>query len=557
MFRRLAAAITAICLLTLAPLPNARAENRSYDGSGNNLTNSSWGAAGTTLLRKVPAAYGDLVSTPAGGSRPNPREVSNVAIAQTIMLPNTHLMTDWVFQWGQFIDHDIDLTGAASPAESFDIAIPAGDPIFDPGNTGTQVMPFQRSLYDPVTGTGSGNPRQQINEITAYIDGSMVYGSSAGRATALRSFSGGKLLTSPGNLLPLNTMGLPNGAGGGNPADFYVAGDVRANEQIGLTAVHTLMMREHNRLADEIAVANPLWSDEQIYQRARKLVGAEIQSITYSEFLPTLLGPTAPGLDSTYRPDVDASILNEFSTALYRVGHTMLSPHLMRMTNDGDPAPGGHVALRDAFFQPQNLAGANELEYFLKGLACDQQQEVDMHVVDDVRNFLFGEPLVGGFDLPTLNIQRGRDHGLADYNSVRVAFGLSPAASFADISSDPAVASALESLYGDVNNVDLWVGAIAEDHVPDSAVGELILTGLRDQFTRLRDGDRFWFRNDLDLSVDDIAWLNSIRLSDIIRLNTTITHIQANVFLMVPEPDILALAILAMAACGSACRRRE
>lgn len=556
MIRNRVCSLIYTCLfVALLPMA-ASAENRAYDGSGNNLAHSAWGAAGTQLPRIAPAEYGDLISSPAGGSRPNAREISNVAVAQTVMVPNSHQMTDWVFQWGQFVDHDIDLTGPASPAESFNISIPAGDPVFDPDNTGTQIMPLQRSHYDPATGTGLGNPRQQVNEITSYLDGSGIYGSNAARATALRELSGGRMLTSPGNLLPLNTMGLPNGAGAGSPADFYVSGDVRVNEQVGLTATHTLMMREHNRLAGEIAAENPLWSDEQIYQRARKLVGAEIQSITYHEFLPTLLGSTAPDANASYDPNIDATILNEFSTALYRVGHTMLSPQLMRMTNDGSPAPGGHMALRDAFFQPQNLAGADEIDYFLKGLASDQQQEVDMHMVDEVRNFLFGEPMAGGFDLAALNIQRGRDHGLADYNTVRTAFGLDAATSFADISADPAVQSALESLYGDVSDVDLWVGAIAEDHVPGAAVGELILTGLRDQFTRLRDGDRFWYRNDLALSSDDLAWLDSVRLSDIICLNTSITNIQANVFMMVPEPGTIALGCLTLVSVGLAGRRR-
>ncbi len=384
----------------------------------------------------------------------------------------------------------------------------------------------------------------------------MVYGSDAARALALRELSGGRLLTSPGNLLPLNTMGLPNGAGAGSPADFYVAGDVRANEQIGLTAIQTLMMREHNRLADDIAAANPLWSDEQIYQRARKLVGAEIQSITYHEFLPTLLGPTAPDANATYDPNVDASILNEFSTALYRVGHTMLSPHLMRMTNDGTPAPGGDVALRDAFFQPQNLAGTNELDYFLKGLASDQQQEVDMHMVDEVRNFLFGDPMAGGFDLADAQHPArprswaGRLQQRADGLWARCCNVV------CGHHADPAIQSALASLYGDVNDVDLWVGAIAEDHVPGAAVGELILTGLREQFTRLRDGDRFWYRNDSALSPDDVAWLDSLRLSDVIRLNTSITNIQSNVFLMVPEPGTIALGFFALVSVGLIGRRR-
>ena len=190
-------------------------------------------------------------------------------VAQPVMLPNIHEMTDWVFQWGQFVDHDMDLTNLASPVEGFNISIPQGDPIFDAGGSGTQIMAFQRSKFLPGTGIGPANPRQQVNDITSYLDGSMIYGSDANRAITPRTLSGGRLKTSPGNLLPLNTFGLPNGTGGpGDPTQFYVAGDVRVNEQVGLTSVQTLFMREHNRLADQIAASNPAWSDEAIYQRA-------------------------------------------------------------------------------------------------------------------------------------------------------------------------------------------------------------------------------------------------------------------------------------------------
>jgi hypothetical protein len=304
-------------------------------------------------------------------------------------------------------------------------------------------------------------------------------------------------------------------------------------------------MREHNRLADEIAAAHDDWSDDQVYQRARKLVGGEIQVITYKEFLPALLGSFAPGIDSVYDPNLNASVLTEFSTALFRVGHTMLSPNLLRIANDGSEAPGGPMPLRDAFFLQQSLAGASELEYFLKGLASDQQQEVDMHIVDDVRDFLFGEPIPGGFDLASLNIQRGRDHGLPGYNAVRVAFRLPAVASFDEISSDQAIRDGLQMLYGDVNNIDAWVGALSEDHLPASQVGPLITAGLAEQFRRTRDGDRLWFMRDSDLSEDDINMLMSTRLSDIIRRNTTITNIQNNVFFMVPEPTTILMGLLA------------
>ncbi|MGD9637277.1 MAG: peroxidase family protein [Pirellulales bacterium] len=546
----------------LACAGSVRAEYRTIDGTGNNLANSTWGATGTQLSRISPVAYDDGISTARGSTDPtlpNPRAISNTVIAQSIMAPNSHEMTDWVFQWGQFVDHDLDLTNLATPVENFDVPIPAGDSIFDAGNTGAAVMSFQRSKYDPTTGTNAGNPRQQINDITSYLDASMVYGSDTARATALRTLSGGKLKTSAGNLLPLNTFGLPNGTGGpADPTQFYLAGDVRANEQVGLTTVHTLFMREHNRLADQISAAHPGLSDEEIYQRARKLVGAEIQSITYREFLPALLGTYAPTITSTYDPDLNSGVLTEFSTALFRVGHTMLSPQLMRMTNDDTPAPGGAMSLRDSFFRMQNLAGANELEYFLKGLAYEQQQQVDMHIVDDVRNFLFGEPIPGGFDLATLNIQRGRDHGLADYNTVREAFGLPAVSSFAQITSDTEVQAGLQSLYGSVDRIDAWVGALSEDHLPGASVGPLIVAGLAEQFRRARDGDRFWFTRDADIAPEDLNWLLSVRLSDIIRLNTSITNLQGNVFFMaVPEPSTAAMLAILGGVLGLGLRRRS
>ncbi len=545
----------------------AGVEYRSIDGSGNNMANSSWGAAGTQLARIAGTAYDDGFSTPRGGllgptppnpALPNPRDISNMVVAQTIMLPNNHSMTDWVFQWGQFVDHDLDLTNAADPPEDFNIPIPFGDPQFDKNSTGTQVMGFQRSKYDLATGTGPGNPRQQINDVTSYLDASMVYGSDTTRANFLREHAGGRLLTSAGNLMPLNAFGQPNATGGQPANQFYLAGDVRANEQVGLTAVQTLFVREHNRLADQIATTVG-GTDDEIYERARKLVGAEIQAITYNEFLPALLGSYAPSVYSVYDPGQNAAILNEVSTALYRVGHTMLSPNLMRMQNDGTEAPGGPMGLQHAFFLPQSLAGTNELDYLLKGLASDQQQDVDMHMVDDVRNFLFGDPIPGGFDLASLNIQRGRDHGLPGYNAMRVAFGLAPKATFADISTDPSIVAGLETLYGSVDDIDAWVGALSEDHLADSQVGELITYGLLDQFTRIRDGDRFWFTQDADLSTNDLNWLMSLKLSDVIRLNTSITNLQGNVFFMpVPEPGTVVLALVALIAAistGRPCRR--
>jgi hypothetical protein len=520
---------------------------RSIDGTGNNLVNPDYGAAGTDLLRVGPAAYGDGVSTPAGAGRPSPREISNVVVAQgSAVIFNNRDMSDWIWQWGQFLDHDMDLTPQpGNPPEPLNVPVPAGDPFFDPNNTGTQVIAFDRSVFDPKTGTGTDNPRQQPNVDTAFIDASMVYGSDPVRANLLRTHEGGHLLTSPGDLLPLNNATyfgaaapLPNANSGPFPDDqLYVAGDVRANENIGLTAVQTLFVREHNQLADQLHRDHPSWGDERLYQEARKIVGAEVEAITYNEFLPALLGPDAPSIRGRYDPSVNPGISTEFSTAAFRIGHTLLSNQVLRIENDGQPDPRGPLSLADSFFDPPLLTDGHDLNVLLKGLASQKAEEIDNKLVDAVRNFLFGPPGAGGFDLASLNIQRGRDHGLPDYNTTRAAFGLPRVTSFAEITSNETVQTELASLYGSVDNIDLWVGGLAEDHLRGSSVGPLFTAIMVDQFTRVRDGDRFFFENDPSFSSEEKRELERTTLADVIRRNSGISNIQDNVFFVQGEDD--------------------
>src|SRR5207253_202903 len=152
------------------------ADTRSLDGSGNNLLHPDWGAAGTALLRLAQAAYTDGLSTPAGSTRPSARLISNTVAAHPAAdVPSQAHLAAFAYLWGQFVDHDLDLTTAASPAEPFNIAVPASDAQFDPLGTGTQVIPLNRSSY--VAGTGVTSPRQQVNQITSFLDGSMIYGS--------------------------------------------------------------------------------------------------------------------------------------------------------------------------------------------------------------------------------------------------------------------------------------------------------------------------------------------------------------------------------------------
>src|SRR5919202_4438537 len=118
---------------------------------------------------------------------------------------------------------------------------------------------------------------------------------------------------------------------------LFAAGDVRANENIELTSLHTLFVREHNRIADAISRANPGLDDETVYQMARARVIAEMQAITYNEWLPALLGPGALQPYRGYDPTVNPGIANEFSTAAFRLGHSLLGNGVQFLGNDGRP----------------------------------------------------------------------------------------------------------------------------------------------------------------------------------------------------------------------------
>ena len=516
------------------PQPTAAAtasfpfEYRSIDGSGNNLSHPEWASAGITLLRRIPAAYDNGADEPAGGNRASAREISNLCVAQSKFKPNPARVTDFVWQWGQFLDHDIDLTPTADPAESFNVPVPAGDAWFDPDGTGVEVIFFDRSTYRMVDGV-----RQQLNAITGFIDASNVYGSDEVRARTLRTLDGtGRLRTSAGDLLPFNEEGLPNAPDSGS--QYFLAGDVRANEQVGLTAMHTLFVREHNHWAEQIHAAQPAASDDAVYEMARAIVIAEMQSITYHEFLPVLLGPRTLSPYRGYNPQANPGIDNIFSTAVYRFGHSMLSPQLLRLDDHNREISAGHLSLANSFFNPAEIL-AEGIDPILRGLARQRAQNIDSLLVPQVRNFLFGPPGAGGFDLAALNIQRGRDHGIPSYNEVRAAYGLHRLTSFDQVNRDPAVWNKLAAAYATVDDIDAWVGVLAERHAPGALVGPTIRAVLKDQFERLRDGDRFWYQGYLPPGL--VRLVESQNLARIIRRNTGIgSELPGSVWRRPPQP---------------------
>jgi len=514
---------------------------RTIDGTNNNIakTKVEWGATNIALAREIPAEYGstDTKNAMGGTTRPSARQISNAICDEPATTFSSRNLSTYVYVWGQFLDHDIVLT-PSSTTESAPISLPANEPLF------TVPIAFTRSTIFP--GSGINTQRQQINLNTAWIDGSVVYGSDSVRASWLRTKVNGKLKTSAGNHLPWNTVNgeltgaldpsAPSMANDGNHTiKTFVTGDVRGAEHPGITGMHLIFVREHNRICDRLK-AQGLTSDEEIYQKARKEVGALIQAITYQEFLPAM-GITLSNY-SKYNSAVQPDILNTFATAGYRIGHTQVADELAMRDNNCAVVGGGGVELIDAFFNT-GLFSEFGLESFLKGFATHKQYETDTKINSILRNFLFGSPTAPvrfGLDLAALNIQRGRDHGLPDYNDIRAFYTGTPARTFADITKNSSLAAALQTQYGTIDNIDLWIGLLAEDLLPGKSVGKTMHALLKAQFEKLRDGDFYFYKSDPNLPQTIKTQVSNTRLSDVIKRNSSLTNLQANVFIVNPCP---------------------
>ncbi|MCM1984180.1 peroxidase family protein [Lyngbya confervoides] len=517
-------------LLAFDPFAEGPLLSHSLDGQNNNLEQPQWGSRDSQILNLAPLDYGDGIATPAGSDRPGARDISNQVAQQDQPRPDPRGLTNLVWAMGQFLDHDLDLTpgqsNAEGGAETFDIRVPVGDPYLDPQGQGNQWIRFHRSEFLAGTSTDLGNPRQIPNRVTAWIDGSNIYGSSPERLALLRSFRDGQMKVSAGNLLPLD-LGQ-NNDNPGPSTQLFLAGDVRANENIVLSSMHTLLVREHNRLAAELQDIHSDWSEEQLFQRARQINIAQLQKIVFDDYIPLLLGRPLPEYRG-YDPSVHPGISRTFSTAAFRFGHTMVSPEIARLDGQGAVIPEGNVNLAAAFFPNAEVLQTTGIEPVLRGSVSTLAQAVDNQVIHELRNLLFsfGGQLAAQ-DLMALNIQRGRDHGLADYNSVRAAFGLNRVANFAQMTQDLNQQEKLAQIYGSVDNIDAVVGLFAEDPVPGGSVGETIATVLQDQFTRLRNGDRFYYKN--SLTPAEIKVIEGTSFADIIRRNTNSPIVQENVF---------------------------
>lgn len=313
----------------------------------------------------------------------------------------------------------------------------------------------------------------------------------------------------------------------------YDAGDFRVNEQIALVSMHTLWVREHNRIADSLIQLNKHWNPDTVFHETRKIVGAILQHITYDHYLPKILGENTLPAYQGYT-NVHPGILNVFAASAFRFGHSMVRPKFAMLDANYDPiAP--DVPLINAFFN-NKLVQREGIEPILLGLLANESQGTNREMAAGLTKHLFQQPeSEHGFDLAALNIQRGRDHGLPGYGAWRRECNLSHADIFQETSyeiKDATSRQILHEIYEDVEYADLWVAGLAEDPLPGAVVGPTLQCIIKEQFRRLRDGDRFWFEHKGVLTDEQITEIRKTSLSRVLCDNVYgIVSVQRDAFI--------------------------
>lgn len=207
-------------------------------------------------------------------------------------------------------------------------------------------MNFVRTLTDldmncpSIHGNGQA---EQMTVVTAYMDLSIVYGNNDAQHQPIRAFQGGRMIVEQrnGGDWPPQTPNVTTDCDVESPQEIcYLAGDVRVNQNPGLTIYQIMLLREHNRIADALNKINPHWDDETTFQEARRINSAQVQHINYYEWLPLFLGTEnmlknrliyktqAGSYVNDYDPTVDPSVLNSHATGAFRYFHSQIEGRL-------------------------------------------------------------------------------------------------------------------------------------------------------------------------------------------------------------------------------------
>lgn len=550
---------------------------RTITGLCNNRQNPLWGAANTPLVRWLPAEYEDEEREPKGWNRgrlynefqlPLVRQVSK-EILRSCSKPNDNSFSQMLVEWGQYIDHDITFTpqstGSAMSMSGVDCLNTCENvhPCFPIKENEMQCgeedcLPFTRStpacFVNSTSDVRQALHRQQMNIITSFIDASLVYGSTPKHQASLRDHCSdeGKLAVNEKLKDPKGRSYLPFVANlpsacrqdpmdpHGERVECFTAGDTRVNEGLPLTVLHTLWVREHNRIAEALKHINCHWSSETVYQETRKIIGALHQIITMRDYLPKIINQESferyIGPYKGYNETVDPSASNVFATAAFRFGHATISPILMRLNEkfeEHECFP--HLRLHNTLFSQWRIVKEGGIEPILRGMTGAPARTVspDKLMTEEVAQKLVVLNIPKEMDLASLNLQRGRDHALPGYNDWRIFCGLRPIKTLDDLKNivkDASVAEKILQIYKHLDNIDVWLGGLIETFGPNSRIGPLFSCLMGKQMKALRDGDRFWWEAENVFTQQQKAELVKASLSRVICDNSDIREVHPDAF---------------------------
>ncbi|KAH8419069.1 hypothetical protein KR222_003419 [Zaprionus bogoriensis] len=534
---------------------------RSADGSCNNLLYPEFGIAIARYRRLLRPTYLE------GQTVPNARLVSLSMYGDKTFTDKFRTVAS--MQWGQFVAHDIsqltvkgapkDCCAEARHPQCWPITLPAGGPIAY--NTGRTCLGFARSVSDAIAVCPKSEYSEKLSVVTAYLDLSSLYGNSLAQSQRVRLFKGGQLRSSQLNGQQWLPVSQNFNGECGTKSECYSMPDKRNRFTPTIAVLQTVLLREHNRLAEQLAILNPHYSDERLYQEARKINIAQYQKITYYDWLSGVLGRTYTHLNgltypysedsSDYVNDYDESVnagpFAEFSAAAFRYSHTQVPGWFSLVASNR--YSNQTLRLSDYFERPETirLLSTNfNLADLVRGMITQLQKRSDANIDPEIKHYFNRKEFEEyGSDLKSLDIQRGRDFGLPSYNDAREFCGLRRAIDWADFASEIPndKISLLRKLYNAPDEVELNVGGTLEAHVADSLFGPTLLCIVGKQFLNTRRGDRFFFERENHLSGfsrSQLAEIRKVSLASIFCQNVlSLQYIQPNVFVFPNSRNVL------------------
>jgi hypothetical protein len=459
------------------PVPDSEGRHlraRTIDGSFNDLNQPEMGMIGTRFGRNVP-----LQDTYPDGQNlmvPNPREVSRVLMTRDEFRPATTLNI-LAAAWIQFQNHDW-FVHRNHPSQKFEIPLEEGDP----WPQEHRPMEIAQTEPDPTRPQGdTSGPPTYLSQSTHWWDGSQIYGNNAETAYKLRSHIDGKLTIGEDGLLPLDPeLGV----------DQTGAND---NWWVGLSLLHTLFVREHNFLCDELKRRYPDWTDAQLYDHAHLINAALMAKIHTVEWTPGILGH--PALQIAMNSNWYGLLGQQFKRLFGRIGDGELLSGIIGSPTDHHTAPyylteefvsvyrlhplipdefkfyaikDGTLLTTKDFFEASGkraraIVEAIPMSDLFYSLGIAHPGAITLH---NYPRFLQQLVRDNGevFDLAAVDILRDRERGVPRYNRFRELIGRDRVNSFEEISSNTQWVQEMRRVYNnDINSVDLMVGMFAED----------------------------------------------------------------------------------------------